>query len=116
MIKPKLIFERDHWSCFLCGLEIHDGSLVPHHRANRGSGGSRMSDKPSNVLSLCSLCNGIIEASSEPAEKARDWGIKISKFQVERSHEIPVFSRFHGWILLQDDYTVAVHREVNFTE
>lgn len=109
MIRPKLIFERDGWTCYLCGLELRDGSLVPHHRANRGSGGSRMSDKASNVLSLCSLCNGVIEASSERAEEARDLGIKISKFQVQRSHEIPVFSRLNGWILLADDFTVSVH-------
>lgn len=75
-----------------------------------------MSDKPSNVLSLCSLCNGIIEASSADATRARDLGIKVSKFQVQRTHEIPVFSRKDGWILLADDFTVSVHQALQASE
>ncbi len=106
-LKPEKIFARDRWTCFLCGLELRDGSLVPHHRANRGSGGYRSADKPSNVLSLCSYCNGIIEADSGQAENARKLGIKVSKFDTHRTHELPVFSREDGWVLLTDFYTMS---------
>ena len=106
-LKPERIFARDGWTCFLCGLELRDGSLIPHHRANRGNGGFKAADKPSNVLSLCSFCNGVIESDATQATQARNWGVKVSKFDTGRTHEIPVFSRSDGWLLLDDSYGVS---------
>jgi len=110
-VKPLLIFGRDSWTCGLCGQVFQDGSLVPHHRANRGMGGSPKSDKPSNVLSLCSLCNGLIESDAIEATKARLLGIKISKFDAQIAHLVPVkvfVDSAREWALLDDQYNVTI--------
>lgn len=121
-INPKLIFERDQWTCQLCGMTLTDGSLVPHHRANRGMGGNPTADKPSNVLSLCSLCNGVIEADPEKAQEARKRGVKVSKYDTHRTHELPVMGYMNGqtdWLLILDNYerrSTTAHTKLEFIE
>jgi hypothetical protein len=102
------IFNRDSWTCYLCAGEFRDGSLVPHHRANRGSGGYKAADVPQNVLSLCSQCNGVIESNAVWAEEARQRGVKISKFDTHRAAELPVFSPFSSWIYLDERYGFTI--------
>ena len=63
---------------------VHCGDVetaVPHHRLNRGMGGSKERDVPSNIICLCSVMNGLIESSSEAAEMARDYGWKLTMGQ-----------------------------------
>ena len=107
-VKPKLIFARDSWTCALCAQEYQDGSLVPHHRANRGMGSNPQAETPQNVISLCSLCNGLIEADAVEAARARRYGIKISKFDAAIAGDIPVAIPARGstrtWVLLTNDY------------
>jgi len=108
-VKPKLIFARDYWTCALCANEYQDGSLVPHHRANRGMGSNPEADTPANILSLCSLCNGLLESSAVDAARARRFGIKISKFDAAIAGEIPVaipnpLSKARTWMVLDNDY------------
>lgn len=108
-VKPKLIFARDSWTCALCAQEFQDGSLVPHHRANRGMGSNPLAETPANVLSLCSLCNGLIEADAIQATRARRFGIKISKFDAEIAALIPVAmpdpnTKARTWKVLDDNY------------
>jgi hypothetical protein len=74
-------------------------------------GGSPKSDKPSNILSLCSLCNGLIESDAIEATKARLLGIKISKFDAQIAHLVPVkvfVDSAREWALLDDQYNVTL--------
>jgi hypothetical protein len=103
-IKPHLIFGRDSWTCYLCAGEFMDGDLVPHHRANRGSGGFHAANTPENILSLCSICNGQIEADHRWANEARRRGIKISKYDTALAGVIPVLSPKDSWIVLDSNY------------
>jgi hypothetical protein len=81
-----------------------DGDLVPHHRANRGSGGFHAANTPENILSLCSICNGQIEADHRWANEARRRGIKISKYDTALAGVIPVLSPKDSWIVLDSNY------------
>lgn len=72
---------------------VHCGDVetaVPHHRLNRGMGGSKERDVPSNIISLCSIMNGLIESESEAAEMARDYGWKL------RSHQNPLTTNYYN--------------------
>jgi len=52
-------------ACVHCGTT--DSTLIPQHRINRGMGGSKLLNKPSNIVVLCSAFNGLIEANAEAA-------------------------------------------------
>lgn len=78
---------RDLW-CWHCG--IGDG-LVPHHRANRGMGGSKVADNLQNVILVCAAYNGAMESDAQTAREARDAGHKLSKFSAPSE---PVFDNF----------------------
>jgi hypothetical protein len=78
---------RDSW-CWHCGTEQ---GLVPHHRANRGFGGSKALDTLQNVILVCSEFNGRMESDAAVAEWARDLGMKLSKFA---SPSAPVFDNW----------------------
>jgi hypothetical protein len=113
-VKPLLIFGRDAYTCGLCGQVFQDGQLVPHHRANRGHGGSPISDRPSNVLSLCGLCNGLIESDPVSANVARRLGIKISRFDAQIAHTKPVkmfVESEREWVLLDDSYGATLTQD-----
>lgn len=64
--------------CVHCGDQE---TAVPHHRLNRGMGGSAERDVPSNIICLCANMNGLIESSSEAAEVAREYGWKLTRAQ-----------------------------------
>jgi len=63
--------------CWDCG---ETDNLVPHHRANRGMGGSKVLDNLQNVILVCAEYNGLMESDAGIAMQARDYGHKISKF------------------------------------
>lgn len=113
-INANKIFARDYWTCYLCTRLFLDGDLVPHHRGNRGAGGFKAANTPANCLSLCSLCNGLIESSASDATKARKFGIKISKFDAGNAAQIPVAMPLHpgsivrAWIVLDNEYGLGV--------
>jgi hypothetical protein len=74
-------------------------------------GGSPSANRPSNVLSLCSLCNGLIESDAIEATRARLYGIKISKFDAQIAHLVPVkvfVDSAREWALLDDKYNVTL--------
>lgn len=86
--------ERDSW-CWHCGTTE---GLVPHHRANRGFGGSKVLDNLQNVVLVCSRFNGEMESDAAVASWARDLGLKLSKFD---SPAAPVFDNYAKvWYLL----------------
>ena len=99
----KLVQARDS-HCYHCGLEE---DLVPHHRINRGMGGSKLLDTPDNLMMVCSRWNGDMESNAELAASARGWGHKLPVWE---SLEHPVFDRMGGWwYLLPDGTKVESH-------
>ena len=93
--------DRDQY-CQHCGLD--DETLVPNHRASRGAGGSKSLDRPSNVVVLCSLFNGLIESDSRAAELARRYGWKLERWQ--KPDQEPIYDVMQQtWFILGDDYT-----------
>lgn len=94
----KLLFKRDK-VCWHCGLD--DDTLVPHHRLNRGMGGSPSRDTLANVILVCSRYNGFMESSSFWAARAREKGHKLASWQ--KPELVPVFSEpDQEWFLLDD--------------
>jgi hypothetical protein len=87
---------RDSW-CWHCGVE---SDLVPHHRANRGMGSSKVLDTLQNVILVCSQYNGLMESDASVANQARDLGHKLSKFA---SPTAPVFDNWgKRWYFLDE--------------
>lgn len=85
---------------------VHCGELeavAPHHRLNRGMGGSKSRDVPSNIIVICSWLNSAMESQAEIAELARQQGWKIRSGDVPR--ETPVWHYSGSWRLYKDDFT-----------
>lgn len=98
----KIVQERDDY-CWHCGRE---DDLVPHHRINRGMGGSKLLDIPENLMMICAEWNGAMESNARVGAKARGWGHKLSVWE---SPEMLVFDCFaFRWYLLQSDGTKVV--------
>jgi hypothetical protein len=86
--------------CLHCGTTE---GLVPQHRAGRGMGGSKERHRPSNIIVLCGIYNGLIEADANKAAEARSYGWKLSGWDDPLTR--PVFDRSSGlWWLLDDDF------------
>ena len=96
--------ERDGGQCYSCGATA---GLVPQHRVNRGMGGSRDRDVPSNIITFCGQCNGLIEADADAADRARYWGWKLRPWDDPFTE--PIYDRpTQTWFYLGDDYKRAV--------
>lgn len=93
----KLVQARDE-HCWHCGTTE---DLVPHHRINRGMGGSKLLDTPDNLLMICALWNGLMESSAVDAASARGWGHKLAVWE---QLDTFVFDRavFEWFVLLPD--------------
>jgi hypothetical protein len=101
-VTPKqfaLFLARDQ-RCYHCGS---DTDLIPQHRINRGMGGSKARNKPSNIISFCALFNGLIESDPRAADMARRWGWKLNSW--DSTTETAVFDASSGkWFVLDDSY------------
>jgi len=101
MAIPKKILKqvqgRDPY-CWHCGRE---DDLVPHHRINRGMGGSKLLDIPENLMMVCGFYNGAMESDFLVARDARGWGHKLAVWE---SPKHPVFDcvAFKWWVLRED--------------
>jgi hypothetical protein len=75
-----LVLERDDGWCVIAGPACLGEATVADHRANRGSGGSKILDDPRNLIAACGLCNGWKEDTSrwDRAELVRR-GVIVSK-------------------------------------
>ena len=93
--------KRDSGRCYHCGID--DDTLVPQHRATRGLGGSKEADIPSNIITFCSLANGLIESNSYWQAQARMLGWKISKWQTPSENPVYDMST-QKWYLLDDEF------------
>jgi len=92
--------QRDKY-CLHCGVQ--DDTLVPQHRRNRGMGGSVSRSKPSNVIVVCSLSNGLFEASEAHSVTAQAYGWKLRAG--ESPEWAPVYDAYAGvWYVLDDEY------------
>jgi hypothetical protein len=84
-----LLRKRDS-GCWHCGVD----ETVPHHRLNRGMGGSPSLDRLSNVILICATYSAIASKGREQGHKLR-MGADPSKS--------PVFDANDGeWYLLDD--------------
>lgn len=85
---------------------VHCGDVetaVPHHRANRGMGGSKLRDVPSNIVSMCALINGLMESDAYTAELSRTYGWKVST--ATDASLVPVwYPNLGRWFFLDDDF------------
>lgn len=97
------LMARDR-ACLHCG-EVE--AVSPNHRINRGMGGSKLLDKPSNLIVLCSRMNFAIEADASQSELAKRYGWKLERWQTPE--EEPVFNLMtREWLLLGNDYSTKV--------
>lgn len=90
--------------CVHCG---ETETVSPHHRVNRGMGGSKLRDNAANIVVMCSLFNGLIESDEKSAHVARLYGWKLRPW--EDATETPLWhASSRTWRLLQDDYSFAI--------
>lgn len=103
----KKLLARDHY-CLHCG---ETEAIAPNHRINRGMGGSKARDVPSNLVLLCSYFNGVIEANSTQAALAKRYGWKLESWQ--KPSEVAVYDSLKGvWWLLDDEFgRIVVNKE-----
>lgn len=106
-IKPAMLKQlraRDPY-CWHCG-ETND--LVPHHRRNKGMGGSKLGDTFDNLIMVCALYNGAMESDANTARDARAWGRKIASWD---STDRPVFDTVAwAWYVVDSE---GGKREIN---
>ena len=98
--------KRDFYHCLHCG--VNDGTLVPQHRLNRGMGGSKARDVPSNIVTMCSEFNWKIESEFLAQSKAKRMGWKLESWQDPLT--TPVWDVISGeWYVLSNDYSRMVY-------
>lgn len=96
--------------CYHCGST--DNTLIPQHRINRGMGGSKKLDVPSNLIVFCSRANLEIESSAESADVARQYGWKLERWQDTLLE--PVLDLASGvWFVLDNNYNRIAIEEKN---
>jgi len=86
-----------------CGCVGREDTFVPQHRINRGMGGSKVLDRPANVIVMCSEVNGLIESSPDIAAQARAYGWKLSRW--DSPEDTPFWDIATGtWNLIDNLY------------
>ena len=95
--------------CWHCGTTGDD--LIPHHRQNRGMGGSSVRNVPSNIITLCAEANGLLESNAAFAELGRKFGWKLRNH--ETPAEVPIFGHGGWWLLTNDFRKFLVEAENN---
>lgn len=69
-------------------------------------GGSKLLDRPSNLVVLCSRLNSLIESDHRWAQVARDYGWKLERWQIPE--ECPVFDARAGvWLVLDNSFGIV---------
>ena len=68
-------------------------------------GGSKERDRPSNIITLCSFYNGLIESDSFAAERARERGGKLRNGQNPTTTPVWI-PRLASWVLLDDEFNM----------
>jgi hypothetical protein len=86
--------------CLHCG---ETEALSPNHRANRGMGGSKARDVPSNIIVLCSAMNGAIESNHKAAAQAKRYGWKLDSWQDPMATSV-YDTQTQEWYLLDNQF------------
>ena len=76
---------------------------MPQHRVNRGMGGSKVLDRPSNIIVMCSFMNELIERDAEAARLAIHYGWKLRQSQTPEKEEFFDMST-RKWYLPDNEY------------
>jgi len=93
--------------CWHCGLD--DDTLIPQHRINRGMGGSKLLNRASNLIVLCSAANVLMESDSIFRARALFYGWKLERMSV--ADEMPVYDLGRAeWFLIDDDFNRVSYR------
>lgn len=93
--------ERDYYACVHCGID--NDTLVPNHRAGRGMGSVKSRNRPSNIVTICSYYNGLIEADADAAQEAIARGWRLASWQDPEM--TPVwYAHRNRWMYLDDNY------------
>ena len=67
-------------------------------------GGSKIRNRKSNIITLCSIVNGLLEADADVARRGRRFGWKISA--EDNPEQVPVYETWSNkWWILNDDGT-----------
>lgn len=91
------LLRRDHY-CWHCGTNF---DLVPHHRMNRGAGGSKVLDRPDNLLLVCAGYNWEMEADAKILTRARELGHKLRRTD---EFSTPAFDNYaQQWFILTEE-------------
>lgn len=99
---------RDRQRCVHCG--VSDDTLIPQHRKNRGMGGSKARDVPSNIIVMCSSFNFLIEADSNWAIIAKNRGWKLESWQDPL--DTPVYyAHYDKYYVLDNEFHKTEARE-----
>lgn len=90
--------------CVHCG---ETETVAPHHRQNRGMGGSKVRDVPSNIVVLCSAMNNAVESNAVTAALAKQYGWKLESWM--NPMDQPVYYAPAGvWACLTDDFKAVI--------
>lgn len=90
-----------------CGCAGREDTFVPQHRINRGMGGSKVLDRPANVIVMCAEKNGLIESDPRWANVARLNGWKLSRW--DSPEDAPFWDVATGkWYLLDNLYNRTI--------
>lgn len=105
----RLVFERDNMLCVSCG----SSDLTIQHRISKGMGGSKILDSPSNLLTLCLLCNERLESDAEFAALGKRFGWKLHRNRdVIPSNERCWYPADGRWWLLDDEGNRVEYEQV----
>ena len=97
--------------CWHCGAT--DDTLVPHHRINRGMGGSKLLDTPANVIVMCSAINLGMEMDPALAEAAKSYGWKLASWEDPEKRYVLDLSK-GLWFRLDNSYgRIATRKDPN---
>ena len=76
----RAVIARDGGFCLLALHNCHGEATTAHHRANRGSGGSRVLNHPGNLVATCHQCNSDAEdAGAITRMDLIDRGLRVEK-------------------------------------
>lgn len=82
--------------CVHCG---ETEAVAPNHRSNRGMGGSKARNVPSNIVVLCSKFNSLIESDAAYAETAKSYGWKLETWENPLTNPYYDFKTRTWWLL-----------------
>lgn len=95
------VFERDGYMCVDCGTPY---GLSVQHRVNRGMGGSKGSDRMSNLITMCVTHNVLLESDAEYAGRGRKYGWKVHRNRTVKPEDVPVYYwPLRAWFYLASD-------------